>query len=159
MAKFTVQSAALDDYVSKLSELEREKNLGRAVYAGAKVVADAITDNIKKIPVTNERGTPSKPIDGITIFQKRGLLEGFGLSKMKNENGFVNTKTGFIGYNATEGKQHTKQPNIMIARAVERGTSFRRAHPFVAPAVRKTRKPAEEAMAREFDKELKKKGF
>lgn len=44
----------------------------------------------------------------------------------------------------------------MIARAVESGTSLRKKHPFVRPAVKSSRKAAEQAMIETADKEIKK---
>lgn len=166
MAKFVIHDAELDGYVEKLSGLQQKDIIGRCVYDGAAIVADAIKANIQRLPVTNKRGTPDKPIDGVTPVQKAGLITGFGISHMKNENGFINVALGFNGYNRTISKTAKAakwtspyQANVMIARSVEKGTSFRKAHPFIAPAVKQTKTAAEAAMAATYDKIAKEKGF
>lgn len=165
MAKLAVGNG-LDKYVEELNKLAKNTSqvLGKSIYVGAGIVADEVRKNIEKIPVSNSsrRGTQSDPIDTITSAQKTGLLQGFGISGMATRDGITNVKLGFEGYNSQVATTSVKakwtdkrQANIMIARSVEGGTSFRRKHPFVAPAVRATRKEAEAAMAEQLDKEIK----
>ena len=45
------------------------------------------------------------------------------------------------------------QPNVLLARSIESGSSIAKKRPFVAPAVRKTKKAAEETMAKIIDEE------
>lgn len=166
MAKMQVGSG-LDQYIAELNRLaiNTKEVLGRSIYVGADIVADQIRANIEKLQVSNspKRGTPSDPIDTITTAQKTGLLQGFGISGLANTDGITNVKIGFDGYNSQVASTSVKrkwkekrQANIMIARAVEGGTSFRRKHPFVAPAVRATKKKAEDAMGEQLDKEIEK---
>lgn len=164
MAKLAVGNG-LDKYIEELNKLAKNTSevLGKSIYVGAGIVADEVRKNIEKIPVSNSsrRGTQSDPIDTITSAQKTGLLQGFGISGMATRDGITNVKLGFEGYNSQVATTSVKakwtdkrQANIMIARSVEGGTSFRRKHPFVAPAVRATRKKAEAAMAEQLDKEI-----
>ena len=165
MAKLAVGNG-LDNYIDELNKLaiNTSEVLGKSIYVGADIVADEVRKNIEKIPVSNSprRGTQSDPIDTITSAQKTGLLQGFGISGMATRDGITNVKLGFEGYNSQVATTSVKakwtdkrQANIMIARSVEGGTSFRKKHPFVAPAVRATRKKAEAAMAEQLDKEIK----
>ena len=164
MAKLAVGNG-LDKYIEELNKLAKNTSevLGKSIYVGAGIVADEVRKNIEKIPVSNSsrRGTQSDPIDTITSAQKTGLLQGFGISGMATRDGIMNVKLGFEGYNSQVATTSVKakwtdkrQANIMIARSVEGGTSFRKKHPFVAPAVRATRKKAEAAMAEQLDKEI-----
>lgn len=164
MAKLAVGNG-LDKYIEELNKLAKNTSevLGKSIYVGAGIVADEVRKNIEKIPVSNSprRGTQSDPIDTITSAQKTGLLQGFGISGMATRDGITNVKLGFEGYNSQVATTSVKakwtdkrQANIMIARSVEGGTSFRKKHPFVAPAVRATRKKAEAAMAEQLDKEI-----
>lgn len=166
MAKMQVGSG-LDQYIAELNKLaiNTSEVLGRSIYVGTDIVADEVRKNIEKITVSNspKRGTQSDPIDTITSAQKTGLLQGFGISGLATTDGITNVKLGFDGYNSQVATTSVKakwtdkrQANIMIARAVEGGTSFRRKHPFVAPAVRATKKKAEAAMAEQLDKEIEK---
>lgn len=163
MAKFITSDNA-NKYVAMLEKLGNAKqvqtDMKKAIYPAAGFVAKAIERNIKALPVVNDtkRGTPSNPIDGVTQYQKKGLIDGFGIASFQERNGFLNVKLGFDGYNKTKGK-NGYQPNVMIARSVESGTSFRKKHPFVAPAVRQARNTAETMMAKELDKIIIEKGF
>lgn len=159
MAAFTFKG--LEEYELKLAKLERstEKIIGKAVYAGAGIVADAVRKNIGSLPIVspkNSFGTATTPISGVTAAQKAGLLDGgFGVSRMQLDNGYYHVKLGFDGYNRTKTKKYPSgQPNILIARSVENGTSFRSKQPFVLPAVRSSRKAAEQKMKEILDEEI-----
>ena len=167
MAKFQVKTDALDRYTAAIQQLGAQADdiAKRVMYPGAGIIADAIKEGIEGIPTLSPKhmhGTPEDPIDGITSAQKKGLEEGFGLSDFRVEDGSINIKAGFSGYNSTDsetakarGWTTTKQANAMIARSVESGTSFRKKHPFIHPAVAKNKKKVLQAMQDEFDEELK----
>lgn len=147
MAKFQVGNG-IDQYVERLTNLEftAHDTLGRAIYKGADIVADAIRSNIQSLP---------KSV--CTDKQRQGLLDSLGIAKMRDDDGTYNVKIGFDGYNSHITKKYPKgHPNSMIARAIESGTSFSAKHPFVAPAIRATKDAAEKVMADEINKELTK---
>lgn len=160
-SKMIFQFKGLQEYELRLSRLEADtqKIAGTAIYEGAKIIANAVKANIRQIPVVDfrARGTAENKLDGITELQKEGLEEGFGISPIQNRDGYYNVKIGFDGYNKVKTKAHPGgQPNQLIARSIEGGTSFRQPHPFVAPAVRKNKKAAGEKMKEVIDKEIKK---
>ena len=75
--------------------------------------------------------------------EKQGLLEGFGISPMENENGYYNVKLGFDGYNSVKTHKYKQgQPNVLIARITESGSSYRAKTPFIRPAVNSTKNEA-----------------
>ena len=158
MAKLTFRG--LEQYELRISRLgkETERIAGEAIYEGAGIVADAVKANIQALPVATGYGTESNPLPGgVTAVQKAGLIEGFGISTMQNEGGYYNVKLGFDGYNRTKTEKYPQgQPNQLVARGVESGTSWKQAHPFVKPAVSKSRKQAEKAMADKLDEEIEK---
>ena len=158
MAKIELRTA--DVWIKQLEKLNanRDETLGRAIYAGAAIVADEIRREINALPVQNGvHGSEDRLIDSVTSVQKKGLLDGFGVSKLKNENGFLNVKLGFDGYNATRTKKYPRgQPNAMIARSINSGTTFRAKRPFVRNAVRATQNRAVEKMESVLDVEIKK---
>ena len=89
--------------------------------------------------------------------QKRGLIDGFGISGLQNDNGFHNVKLGFDGYNATKTEDYPNgQPNQLVARGVESGTSWKQKKPFIRPAINASRKEAEKKMAEVIDEEIQK---
>lgn len=143
MAKLSV-GKGIDEYIANLQKLHDldENDYGRAIFLGAGAVADAIAASIEAISYSN-----------IRYDQKQGLKEGLGIAKMRNDGGLFNVKIGFDGYNKHKTEKYPNgQPNAMIARAIEKGTSFREPHKFVDPAVRKSKAHAEELMAKEIDR-------
>lgn len=129
----------LAEYERQLSQLQRgtDEIAGKAIYAGAEIVADAIKQNIQ--------GLPSK-----TGTTRQGLLEGFGVAPLQDDSGYLNVKIGFDGYNAKG------VPNALMARLFESGTRKVPKHPFVRPAINSSRKRAEAKMAEVLDAEINK---
>ena len=107
MAKITFPG--LKDYELMLSRLEgaTDDMIGRAVYAGAGIVADAVKQGIQSLPVVTGYGTDTNPLPGgVTAAQKAGLLDGFGISKLQDDGGYLNVKLGFDGYNRTRTEMY-----------------------------------------------------
>ena len=157
MAKWKVGSGC-DNYIRRLQDLQlnTETTLGRAVYEGAKVITDAVAANIDALPVGTWKANQRQ--NGPTKAQKQGLKAGLGISRMRNDGGFVNVKIGMDGYNAVKTKKYPKgQPNAMIARTVENGGTWMAKHPFISRAVNSKRATAEAAMAAELDEQIKRK--
>lgn len=147
---FTV-GKGIDKYIKMLGNLENDapEAMGHAIYEGAKIVADEIHASIQSLPVGEPRqGKVTRP-------QKAGLLEGLGIASQRNDSGFWNVKIGMDGYNSTVNKHFPKgQPNAMIARSLEKGSSKYPKHPFIAPAVRRSRARAEQKMAMVIDERV-----
>lgn len=159
MAK--INSKKANNYLAQLEKLTSETDgvCKHAVYEGAKVVADAIKESIDALPVQAPPATQpyfylsqdakeaGEKLHGLSEAQKKGLQEGFGITNMQYENGAWNVKIGFEGYNDVKTKTYQNgQPNALIARSVESGTSIREKTPFIAPAVKICRKNAQKAM-------------
>lgn len=158
MAKITFPG--LRDYELMLSKIEglTDDMIGRAVYEGAGIVADAVKANIEALPIVTGYGTSENPLPGgVTAAQKAGLREGFGISKLQDDSGYLNVKLGFDGYNRTKTEKYPGgQPNQLVARGVESGTSWKQKKSFIRPAVNKTRKQAEQKMKDVLDEEISK---
>ena len=161
MAKITFK--AEQDYALFLGKLEalayRDDTLERAVYAGSSIVADAIRANLESLPTEPYRFLQDgETFDGVPEGQKRDLIGSFGLTPIsRDKNGFINTKAGFEGYGSYPTNAYPNGvPNPLLARAVESGSSVRKKHPFVRPAVNATRKQAVEAMQEVIDAKIKK---
>ena len=156
MAK--IEMRGLDAYITKLSQLAaqaREGVIGPAIHDAASVVADSIQSEISAIPTDNGYGTPSEPQSGLNAKQKAALHNSFGITKMRNDNGFYNVKLGFDGYNDIKTKRWPNgQPNAMVARAVERGTSWLKATPFVKRAVNASKQQAVGIMQTTIDNKI-----
>lgn len=121
MAKISFKKG--DEYALKLSRLgnQSEEVAKKAVYVGAKIVADEIK---KRIP--EDTGD---------------LSDSFGITPIeRDKSDNWNAKLGFDGYDSKG------VPNQLKARAIESGTSQMPKRPFVRPAVNATKKKAVEAM-------------
>lgn len=159
MAKIQVKLG--DEYlakVNKLSLMTRDQVCGRAIYAGAAVAADAVRDEIKSLPTDNRFVKGGDKLTGPGERQKQGLLDSLGVTPMSDDGkGFLNVKIGFDGYNKIKTKRWPKgQPNQMVARAIERGTSFMMQNPFMKRAVSKSKKRALAAMEKTASREIEK---
>lgn len=151
MAKW-IMGEGLNGYVAYLQKLNlvSDKIIGKAVYEMAKVVADRVRENIESLPaqpkgqITFREG--NRVYSRLSQEEKEGLLEGFGISPMEKENGYINVKLGFDGYNEVKTKKYPQgQPNVLIARVTESGSTYRKKTPFVRPAVNATKQKAIEA--------------
>ena len=158
MAKITFPG--LSDYELMISKLSKDVDdiAGKAIYAGAGIVADAIKENIKALPIVRGYGTEKDPLPGgVTAPQKAGLIDGMGISPMQDDGGYLNVKIGFDGYNATKTDKYPQgQPNQLVARGVESGTSWKKKSPFIRPAINASKQRAEDEMARILDEEIEK---
>lgn len=158
-----VEYKGADQYLVQLSKMQESgaRIAGKAVYAGARVVADAIMANLRALPTVSEGYNLAAYQSGgkakLSVKQKYGLIDGFGIAKMEQSNGYWNVKAGFEGYNDISTWQYPKgQPNPLIARCVESGSSFMDATPFVKPAVNKSKKAAIAAMQKIIEEEYAK---
>lgn len=152
MAKWTV-GTGIDNYIKNLQDLEfsSEESAKRAVYEGAKIVTDAIRASIQGLPI-------GPPREGkVTQAQKAGLLEGLGIAGFRKDGTFINVKVGMDGYNSEKSRKYPNgQPNALIARSLESGSSFAPKRPFIGPAVNRTKGAAEKAIAEKLEEEIKK---
>lgn len=138
MARMKIKG--LDEYAVRISKLANSEEVTKkAIYAGAKIVADEAKSNLKKVLSGDSSGD---------------LLDSFGISPIsRDKNGDFNAKIGFDGYDSHG------TPNQLKARALESGTSTQKKRPFMRPAINKTKKAAVQAMSDVIDEEAKKQGL
>lgn len=148
MAK--IEMTGLDEYMKKLDQLgaEGKKICRAAVFEGGDELADAVRAKIQAMSTIDDTQATVAwkreiPVSSVTEDQKIGLLDGLYLKKMGEENGFIYTQIGFSGYNKTRTEKYPNgQPNALIARSVESGSSARQKKPFVRPTVNAVRDSA-----------------
>lgn len=144
----TIRFKRGDEYLLKLERLgsSTDEITRRALYEGAKVVADAVKLNIKGLS-----------IDYREQYILRDLEESFGITPMRSASGGWEVKLGFDGYGSRKTKKYPQGlPNRLAARAIESGTSFRPKKPFVRPAVNAARNTCREAMKQQIDEDIQK---
>lgn len=152
----TIQFKKGDEYLAKIARLEamtRDEICGSAIYGAAAIVTDEIRKELNSIPTDERYGTQPEPAKGPKKLQKIGLLHSLGISKLMDDGtGYLNVKIGFDGYNQIKTKQWPAgQPNQMVARSIERGTSYMQQNSFVKKAVAATRKRAIQFMKKTID--------
>lgn len=142
--------------LQKLSQKASEEVCGRAIYEGAAVMTEAVKKEIDGLRTDSGIGTEEKPLKGPTKAQVEGLKKSIGIARARDDGGFINVKIGFDGYNDTKTKKYPQgQPNQLVARGVERGTSWLEAQPFMKKAVSNGKKEVIEAMEKGFDEKMK----
>lgn len=156
----TIQFKRGDEYLSKISKLEaslKDQVCGAAIYGAADIVADEIRSQLSAVPTDEGYGTASEPTRGPKAGQKEGLLDALGISSMEEKSGYYDVKIGFDGYNGIKTKRWPNgQPNQMVARSIERGTTWMKANAFVKRAMAATRKRALEFMKHSVDESIRK---
>ena len=158
MAKLIV-GAGIGNYIDSLEKLADASDdmIGKAIFAGANVVTNKIRSAVSALPVESSKAVAAAggKMTGVSSTQKAGLLSGLGISHMQLHDGNHDVKVGFDGYNRTKTERWPNgQPNAMIARSLESGTSFRVKNPIISKATRASKDEAEQAMAKAFDDEL-----
>lgn len=128
MATFKFEGT--EEYIRKIFVLhDRSQNtLKGAVYEGAKIVADSVKSNLEQHDRNGD------------------LSASMALVPMRNDNGFINTKINFAGYD------RNGVPNAIKAAALESGTS--RGQPklrVLTRAANGVKQQAETAMAAKVD--------
>lgn len=170
VAKSRIIFPELDKYVEQLHTLSGESLtlVEKAIAKGAKPVADACKQNLMNLKTgSNEKAMSqwrkkqkNKDADTkatLTEEQREGLIESMGLAPMRDDRGYVNTKLGFDGYNSIKTRRWPKgQPNVLIARVLESGSSAMEKQPFIRPAVTAKKNEAEKAMKNYLDQEIAK---
>ena len=160
MAKWTMEG--MSEYIAYLQSIAgvTDEAIGAGVYAMAEVVADKVRDNIRALPAaqkgkTSYRVSEHWVMSRLSEEQKRGLLDGFGVTRMQDDSGYKNVKLGFDGYNSIKTKKYPQgQPNVLIARVTESGSSYRQKTPFMRTAVNASRKEALEKGREAVDRVL-----
>lgn len=155
----TFKFKGVDELIGQYEKLDKdsEKMIGKAIYNGAAVVMDQVKSAVEGITTEDRFGTSENPVSGPSTIQKIGLQHALGIARMRNDNGFRNVKIGFDGYNSVHTKTWPNgQPNMMVARSIESGTSWMQKQPFMRRAEQASRLSCEQAMSETIDKEIKK---
>ena len=145
------------DWILELSRLRSgsKEIIEKALKAGADLMADNLRAEMDGIPVDDRYVKDGEVKDGIKQLQKKGLQDAFGITPIRVEDGVYDVHIGWDGYNGIVSNTWPRgQPNPMIARSVNSGTSFLRAYPFIDRARSKYRKDAEKVMEEIITEEI-----
>ena len=153
-----IKFTGLDEYIKKIEELGELSQLyvGEAIYEGAKVVGDATKQALEQLPVDNSPSTVEYR-KSINKKQKEALIASFGIAPLRYDRDFLNVKTGFDGYNEiVTARWPLGQPNNVIARSLESGTSFMPKNPVISRATRNSKDAALKAMRESLNRSIEK---
>ena len=155
----TFQFEGVDDLISQYNKLASNSKdmVGRAIYNGAGVVMQSVKSAVDGINTDDRYGTLEDPVSGPSTIQKMGLIHSLGIARMRQDGTFWNVKIGFDGYNRVKTKTWPNgQPNMMVARSIESGTSWMQKQPFMRKAEQGSRARCEAVMSETIDKEIQK---
>lgn len=154
-----IKFEGVDNYVAMLTRMQQKtpKMIDRAVEEGAGVAADEVRRFLEETPVDNSGYKPNRTKNGLNAKQKAGLLKALGITPPRDDDGFYNRKIGFDGYNDIVTKKWPKgQPNAMLARSLNNGTSFMRKTNFMGKAQKAMKTSVETTMINVIEEELRK---
>ena len=157
-----IEVEGMEEYLAllDLNYKQMDRICGRSIYPGAKLISDDCKKRLINLKTDDSLFSVAtkygRMLKGPTKRQKQGLIESMGIASMRKRGGTFDVKLGFDGYNdvpSTSSKKGT-QPNAMIARSVNKGTSFMHAQPFMDQSIDACRKPVEDKIEEQFYKEL-----
>lgn len=155
----------LDETMKRLEELgaHSEDILSKALFAGAKVMADGLENAVKALPEDSgyknfKKGDALRNV--VDPKDKADLISHIGISKfIKTAGGGVYARISFNGYGQIKTKKYPNgRPVVLIARSINSGSSVRMKHPFIKPTVSQYKSAAMDAMRKVVEDELKKTG-
>lgn len=157
MASF--ESTTMEEFINlcQITDRRLKSVIGRSIHPAAKYMADRIKESISSIPIDDIKGHKKKR-QGLSSAQVAGLVESMGIARIRENATGWNVKVGFDGYNTRlTSKRYPKgQPNAMIARSINSGTSFMIKYPFMDMTVKANEQVTVEKIEEQFSKELEK---
>ena len=164
MAEFT--NEGMQEFIDLciFTDRQLERVIGRSIYPGGKLVANAVKKAIDGIHTDDHLFKFAAEHDrmraGPTKREKAWIAKSFGIAEIRRNVHGWNVKLGFDGYSDIRTTNPRIKmgvlPNALIARSVNSGTSFMAAQPFMDITVRQNTKACEKVIEEQFDKEIAK---
>ena len=156
MAK--VKTTGLNETLKMLESIERNTDeiLEDVLREGAMIATDEMRSQISKLRTSDEyEGGNGKRYAKKSDVQ--GLLDSLGFAPVRFNNSVVDSNVGFDGYNDNKTKKYPKgHANRMVANAINRGTSFMIAQPFINRTKKAAEAKCNEVMQKRLDEEIQK---
>lgn len=106
------------------------------------------TEGICKYAIYDAAGAVVEAIKSAAPVKTGDMRDSVSLSDMRNDNGYINTKVMFVGYD------RNGTPNALKANAIESGRSNMQKRPFIRPAVNRVKPQAQAMIERALDKKI-----
>ena len=156
MAKVT--TTGLNETLKMLESIERNTDeiLEDVLREGAMIATDEMRSQISKLRTSDEyEGGNGKRYAKKSDVQ--GLLDSLGFAPVRFNDTVVDSNIGFDGYNDNRTKKYPKgHANRMVANAINRGTSFMIAQPFINRTKKAAEAKCNEVMQKKLDEEIQK---
>lgn len=152
----SMKMEGLDKFIDlcNLTVRQTDKLCGRAIYPGGGVMYESAKQSTQGMR-TDTSGYHRGRKVGPSEEQKAALVESLGIAPIRKKRWGMNVKIGYDGYNNIVTERWPQgQPNMMIARAAESGTTFMQAQYFMERAVRSATPAVEKAIEAQFYEEL-----
>lgn len=144
----------------QIADSKAKRHIGRAIYPAARYVMGIVVEEMNAIQTDDVLFKFRSYRYGPTSKQKKYIILNAGIAKLKMKDNSMDVKIGFDGYipiKSTNPKNKKGlQPVALIARSVNKGTSFMRAQPFMDKAINRAQNMAVEIMDNELNKEIQK---
>ena len=134
---FSVQWDGADELLRKMDKLPEKaaKIAAEALYEGAGVMADAVSQAVKGI-ATEEFRYATGGRKRMPSPEEKAIVAGakHGVAKFRNDGTKIQTSIGYqrAGYAMLKGK---RKPIPLIANSINHGTSFMQKQPFMRKAI------------------------
>ncbi len=142
----------LDKLITQLADLSNvmvfSNEVEKALNKGSDVVADETKRQLIDLPVDDRQFVDGQR-DSIRTVQKNALIRGFGISPIQQKKDKVNRKTG-----VNRDVNKLGQPNVVIARRLENGTSYMKKNPVFSRSSKKARSQCLKTMEESLNKSI-----
>lgn len=154
MAK--VKTTGLTELLKELESLNANTDeiLEQVTLEGASVTTDVMRSEIKSLKTSNEyEGDGKRYANPKDV---KGLLDSLGFTPTQTKGSKIDSNVGFDGYNSNKTKKYPNgHANRMIANAINKGTSFMYAQPFINRTKKLAEQKCIESMQAVLDKAVK----
>lgn len=152
-----VKMTGIDELLRKFSTLERnsQKIIKPALYERAAVALRELKKTTGDLQTSHYDPKNDAPRKYLNHNQKLGLQNSIGVWKMQRSDGKWTVRIGFANYNNLTSKKYLNgQPNLLIARSIEKGTKYNARNDFVGKARKLAQDPAVKAFGKELQEQL-----
>lgn len=152
-----LKTSGLNEVMKMLEKLGQNTDeiVAEATKAGASIATDVMRQEISSLRTSDEyAGGNGKRYPRKSDI--KGLLDSLGYTPVRFNDSIADVNVGFDGYNSSKSKKYPKgHPNRMVANAINKGTSFLIAQPFISRTKRKAQSACIDKMQEVLDQEIK----